>query len=113
MDCGRANGQDRLETLQEVLVTICLDDQEEIMTRGQPRHRFLLENSWVQGLGARSGCKVWVQGLESVQVGLKLASSEKDLKVPFSVYIEVAKSDICFSLHLLSGVACCVQVVVG
>ena len=107
MDCGRANGQDRLETLQEVLVTICLDDQEEIMTRGQPRHRFLLENSWVQGLGARSWCNVLAQGLESVQVGLKVASSEKDLKVPLSVYIEVAKSDICFSLHLLSGVVCC------
>jgi len=48
-----------------------------------------------------------VQGLESVQVGLKVASSEKDLKVPLSVYIEVSKSDICFSLHLLSGVVCC------
>jgi hypothetical protein len=83
------------------------------MTRGQPRHRFLLENSWVQGLGARSWCKVLVQGLESVQVGLKVASSEKDLKVPLSVYIEVSKSDICFSLHLLSGVVCCFQVVVG
>ena len=90
------------------------------MTRGATQAPFPVRKF----LGARSGCKVWVQGLGARSVKLarsgsrfrlvsKVASSEKDLKVPLSVYIEVSKSDICFSLHLLSGVVCCFQVVVG